>query len=97
MKNKINEEFKIYSKAANACIIKIESRAFPGILIQGDSLYNIYSIISDSIDLLKKSNPEEAMNLCEECQELLKGYLSHYENILTQNGFTIPYKSSDII
>jgi len=81
---------KILSTTSNAAILQLDGRAFPGILIQGDSLRNLYRLVEDCKSNLNK-DPEESHGILAELSEILQSYLAVYEKVLEENQIELPY------
>lgn len=83
------EQVEIYSDASNMAIMRHPGRRFPGMLIQGDSLYNLCQAVESLCSGLGK-NPkarEHALFLRDE----LLDRLDHYKKVLTQHGIPMPF------
>ena len=74
----------------NVSVAKVEGRAFPGILIQGDTLYTIYSALN-AIYTGKCESDEDAKDELKDVVENLRTILSNYEKALKKHGFGKPY------
>ena len=73
-------------------VIRIPGRAFPGILIQGDSLNSLYSLALDIQNLVNTDpNSEELVDLTTELVTLLSDRLKLYEDVLKENNLELPY------
>lgn len=89
-------EIDILSSQTNATVIKLPSRRFPGLLIQGDSLRILYDLAEEARGLLARSNTsdvnfKEASDVLQELESLLRGYLLAYESALKINNMQLPY------
>ena len=82
----------IFSEAINCPVIKLETRRFPGVLIQGDSLSNIYSIIDELKSYQEKDT--EPFDLADEAMGILKNYLCEYEGVLKVHNVDLPFSGS---
>ena len=83
----------VLDSTVNASVIKLESRKFPSLVIQGDTLHSWIS----SVRRLKKlsesalSVEDELIDDFNEIINLMENYLSHYELVLLENKFELPY------
>jgi hypothetical protein len=80
---------EIFSDKTNAAVLRHPSRAFPGVLIQGDSLY----MMCQRADLACKevgrgSAGYDEMN---ELRNSLWAYLTHYKASLLEHGMKLPF------
>jgi hypothetical protein len=85
------ESVEIYSDATNAAILRHPGRRFPGILIQGDTLYNLCrtldEICRDARSQLDPETYEEANDL----RNTMRGYLNHYKAVLHEHSLPLPF------
>ena len=84
-------EVEVFGSVPNAPIMRVSGRKYPGVLIQGDSLHNLLSLvqaIEGCIDAGDKVSAGETLN---EVKELLQGYLAVYEKTLSEAGMSLPY------
>jgi len=75
-------------------IVQIEGRRFPGIVIQGDTLSNLFEGARFLLAQFKRTRDEERYYEALMLAENLQGYLVHYEMTLAQHGFELPYTVS---
>lgn len=85
------EHIEVYSHASNCCIVRMPERKFPGVVIQGDSLSNLFDRAIDLIELLEGKTDEETFLSALELAQSLEGHLLHYEETLRQHGIGLPY------
>lgn len=96
-------ELEVFSEASNYAVIRPSGRRFPGSVIQGDSLSVLCAEakeISEQIRSLQLED-EELLYLVQEHQEKLLGRLLHYQQVLIEHGFSLPYavpaQESDLV
>lgn len=75
----------LLATGGNVSIAKIESRKYPGILIQGDTFHSIVSAIKMAAENNRIENVLEEIGIFEEI-------ISYYEEILILHGIKKPYK-----
>ena len=84
-------EVELLSEAANNAVLRLPGRAYPGIVVQGDSL-KILCGLAEELHALAQDNQCEAIaDLAHEIKELLTGRLAHYEAALDAHHVTLPY------
>jgi hypothetical protein len=82
---------EIYSDQTNAAVMRHPSRKFPGVLVQGDTLYSL-CVAADASCQAFRSQAHTA-----EYQELnglrnhLRSLLSHYKSVLTEHHIALPF------
>ena len=81
---------EIFSDLSNAAIIRHPGRKFPGVLIQGDTLY---SIASELRFVFKESEslPEEAKETLTDCLERFDFLIEHYKQTLNNHQIEMPF------
>ena len=85
------ERVECFSDNSNAAVIRAFGRNYPGVLIQGDSLYNLCQFASKVVLELNKGNSAEAQDIAMELSEMLEAYKKHYEAVLLDAGTELPY------
>jgi hypothetical protein len=85
------ESVEIYSDASNMAVMKHPGRAFPGVLVQGDTLHSMVASLRYVIgngDCL----PEEAAGRLREVVEGMEDMLRHYRSVLIANQIPLPFR-----
>jgi len=83
------KSIEVFSEASNSAIVRMPGRKFPGVVIQGDSLYLLASAAKH---LHKHVDPDGPLKeWADELSRLLSGHLAHYEAVLADNGMELPY------
>ncbi len=66
------------SSTTNAAVVQLPERNYPGVVIQGDSLQNLNSLVLEARRQLKSGDLAECNEVLEELGQLLEGYLHSY-------------------
>ena len=85
--------------AINANVIQLETRQFPSLVIQGDSMSILFGMAQYAREQMERGNPaalEEGIWELRSLEALLLNYLAIYEQSLNENGIPLPYNSSYI-
>ena len=85
------EQVEIYSDATNRAILRHPGRRFPGVLIQGDTLW---TLCCNADALCADSRPQLDSRLYNELNELrntLWGFLVHYKAVLAEHNISLPF------
>lgn len=85
---------EVFSTGGNGQVIRAEGRKFPGILLQGDTLYSILETLKNCEGLLREGKASEALEESEGLIEQLSEYLDFYEKALTKHQIRLPYNKS---
>jgi hypothetical protein len=75
---------EIYHEGSNFVVLKAPGRAYPGVLIQGDSLTGIVGDAREAIELFD-SDREEALELLKGLYEQLNWRLEAYNQVCKEN------------
>jgi hypothetical protein len=84
-------EIEVFSDAINAAIIRMPGRHFPGIVVQGDTLFELYRQVKSLADLLKSIDDE---NLADEAMELsdnVERLYQHYRSVMKVHNLELPF------
>jgi len=83
------EPVEIYSDQTNAAIMRHPGRRFPGVLVQGDTLYTLCRRADETCKLIEKASAayEEANDL----RNHLWDFLNHYKGVLSAHGVPLPF------
>ena len=84
-------EVEVLSEAANAAVVRMPGRRFPGVVVQGDSLRILHDLAADVVAQCQPTGDEELQGTAEEMLDLLRQYLLHYEETLRASGIELPY------
>ena len=83
------DEIEIYSDATNAAVMRHPGRRFPGVLIQGDTLYSMCQRADRIACLLNPTTKElEELN---DLRNHLWSLLTHYKSVLVEHDYEIPF------
>lgn len=86
-------EVEVLSEASNLAVIKLPGRAFPGSVVQGDSLSILLSLARSVRDRARLTVDPELAEEAAELHDLLQGRLLHYQSTLLASGWQLPYGS----
>ena len=84
----------ILSHISNSGIVQMPGRAFPGIVMQGDSLSSVFDAVVRCMHEAKKRRDEETYFDLIDFAAMLQGQLLHYEETLSSVGMKLPYAES---
>jgi hypothetical protein len=87
------QSLEVYAEDSNYAIIKPPGRAFPGAVIQGDSLCGLCRLAIDVARRVQAAGieDEELLGDLDELLDRLLGRLSHYQTVLEHHGIRLPY------
>jgi hypothetical protein len=85
------EQVEIYSDATNQAILRHPGRRFPGVLVQGDTLWTL-CYKADEL-CLNGRNQLDARHYQElnELRNALWSFLTHYKAVLGEHGIPLPF------
>jgi len=82
----------VLSDATNKAVLRLPSREFPGVLIQGDTLKQLHRLshaLQQGLSL--KDEDDELRATAEDLHRRLSNFVAHYEVVLMDNGVPLPY------
>ena len=85
------EEIEIYSDTTNSAVIRHPARKFPGILIQGDTIYSMQKTTERVLSNLDIEKNEEAYFEIKDLCEFLTALTHHYKNTLLGHKMDLPF------
>ncbi|SHL63050.1 hypothetical protein SAMN05428972_0432 [Rhodanobacter sp. OK091] len=85
---------EIFSDQANAVVVRHPDRRFPGVLVQGDSLYALCCQADAACTGAKSSLDSGSYNELNDLRDKLWGYLNHYKSVLGEHQLPLPFSES---
>ena len=85
------EEVEIFSDTTNQAVMKHPGRNYPGLLMQGDTLYSICRDLDDVCREIKNGNTNEAFEELNELRNSMWERLNHYKVVLGEHGIELPF------
>jgi len=87
----MNSSASILEAGANGAVVQLPGRAFPGLVVQGDSLSILVSTIEDLREAIAKNEPTEIDASIAMLERSLKERLEFYERVLVNHQIELPY------
>jgi hypothetical protein len=85
------KEVEVYSDALNRAVVRMPSREFPGIVVQGDTMAGLLETAEEVRSLAATTGNEDLIEAAQVMVEEITGFLSHYEAVLKRHGIRLPY------
>ena len=83
------DNVEIYSDETNRAVMRHPYRKFPGVLIQGDTLYGMCQRADSAMDALDSNSPAyEELN---QLRNHLWDFLNHYKVVLGEHNHSLPF------
>ena len=82
---------QILSHIPNSAIVQLPGRRFPGIVMQGDTLSNVFDSARHLLAEFKRQQDQERFYETLMFAEQLQAHLLHYEETLERHGMQLPY------
>jgi hypothetical protein len=82
---------EIFSDQTNAAVMRHPERRFPGVLIQGDSLYVLCRQADVVCESAKHSLDSGTYDELNELRNQIWGYLNHYKTVLSEHQLPLPF------
>ena len=87
-------EVRCLSEASNHAVVHLPGRAFPGSVIQGDTLRNLLGLARTVRSHARRLGDAEAIDDAVELHVLLEQRLLHYQDVLLAAGSRLPYEGA---
>jgi len=84
-------DVEIYSDQTNAAVMRHPDRHFPGVLVQGDSLYSLCVRADNSCSVARDKLGSDSYGELNELRNALWGYLNHYKSVLGEHQIPLPF------
>ena len=84
-------EVEIYSDTTNQAVVRHPDRNYPGILIQGDTLYSMCRDLDEACKELKAGNVSDAYEEINDVRNGLWEELNHYKVVLGEHEIELPF------
>ena len=82
---------EILSDATNAVILRHPNRRFPGVLVQGDTLYSLCTAADASCRAAQPQLGNEAYEELSDLRNRLWSLLNHYKSVLHEHQLPLPF------
>jgi hypothetical protein len=90
-----NVEVDLLTGQHNYAVLRLPERHFPGVLVQGDSLYILYTKAAQALRDLD-ADPDEARESMAAIVEQLRDLVHGYAVVLRRHGLPLPFFDQDI-
>ena len=87
----MDEIAKLLTPPHNFAVVQLPGRAFPGVVMQGDTLHHHVAKFSKLLNWLDPNEQEEFYHAVLELNEQLEGALVEYEKTCERHGISLPY------
>jgi len=85
------EPIEIYADTTNAAVFRHPGRKFPGVLIQGDTLYSMCQAADFICARAKPKLDDETSAELNELRNTLWSFLTHYKAVLEEHQLPVPF------
>jgi hypothetical protein len=82
---------ELLDNTINCAVVKLTSRKYPGVVIQGDSLHNLHTSVQYAKTLCETGQTAEAVDELSMLVDILATYVDNYERVLKHFGRDLPY------
>ena len=85
------ESVEIYSDATNSAVMRHPGRKYPGVLVQGDSLYSMCVAADEACKEARSAMSEEGFQGLNDLRNRLWTLLTHYKVVLSEHTIDLPF------
>jgi len=84
-------EVELFTDGSNNAVVRMPGRQFPGVVVQGDSLWGLRRDVAEIRDACRGGDVAEALEAAEFLLENLDAMLLRYSDALERHGIRRPY------
>lgn len=88
------EPVEIYADTTNAAVLRHPGRKFPGVLIQGDTLYSMCQAADFICSRAKSKLDGETSAELNELRNKLWSFVTHYKAVLEEHQLPVPFSEA---
>lgn len=89
--NSASQAVRLLSRPINFAVVQLPDRAFPGVVVQGDTLHGLVERLDEVVRLLNAGQLDDLSVELDDMREQLSEALGHYEQVCTDHGIGLPY------
>jgi hypothetical protein len=86
-----SEPVEIYSDASNAAVMRHPERRFPGVLVQGDTLYGLCQTLDVVCEEAQGTLSEDGYAKLNAARNHLWSLMLHYKGVLAEHHLPLPF------
>lgn len=87
---------EIYSDRTNAAVMRHPGRRFPGVLVQGDTLYTMCQSADWLCKAARGALQEEEFDELNSLRNRLWDFLTHYKQVLAEHQIELPFSEEPL-
>lgn len=88
----MSESFaRVHGRRGNHALVQLDGRKYPGLLVQGDSLKQVESVVDDLMELRPQGEGDEFDEALREVVEVIKALTDSYESMMREANLDLPY------
>ncbi|MFK0123186.1 DUF6959 family protein [Streptomyces nigra] len=84
-------EAELFTDGGNDAVVRVPGRRFPGVLVQGDSLYVLRCDVAEVVEACERGDLDEASDSAGLLLAHLDALLARYEVTLSEHEIPRPY------
>ena len=81
----------VLEEASNCPVVQVTGRRYPGMIIQGDTLFSFLRLVQEAREALVAGRADEAADTAEQLEDSIGDLLVFYEDVLARRGLKLPY------
>jgi hypothetical protein len=86
-----DDHVELLDTTTNCAVVKLPTRKFPGVVIQGDSLHILWTSVNSAKSLCEAGDISEAIDELSLVSDILASYIGNYERVLKNRSINLPY------
>lgn len=81
----------VLEAASNCPVVQLSERRYPGMIIQGDTLFSFFRLAQRARECFAAGRGDEAADYAEQLEDALGDLLAFYESVLEKHDLSLPY------
>jgi len=81
----------VLNRASNCPVVQVSGRRYPGMILQGDTLFSFLQLVKGVRSSLVAGKVEEAEDFAVQLEDEISNYLHFYEGVLGEKNIKLPY------
>ena len=84
-------ELEVYSQSIDRGIVRMPSQSFPGLVLQGETLFSLLKLAKSACEKSQNTTDAELIEATRDLAERLQKLVTHYESTLNKHNIPLPY------
>lgn len=88
----VEKAVEVLCETSNVVVLKMTGRHYPGLVVQGDTLFELYQCAANILRLAESCDNQAIEDAAGELFDELRTKVLHYQKTLEDNGLSLPFE-----